>query len=125
MKEIEFRYWDASEEKYVDVDCMPLIPSTKMKASKTYKLKAWDDDVFEQYTGLKDKNGKKIFEGDVLTYDSDEVKFKGIACYYVAFENGYWCGLDVKKDRKLFCHNFRFKDTEIIGNIHQDKHLIK
>lgn len=84
----------------------------------------YNEAILMQYTGLKDKNGKEIFEGDicVLDYslydeyeDEDEFgneKFK----FVVEFEDGSfwnWCE-DLTSDR-----------CEVIGNIYENPNLLK
>lgn len=73
-----------------------------------------------QYTGLTDKNGKKIFEGDILSY-AEEIEtrsrgketLKGV--YEVKFEYCGFSPLDC-----LACNHL-----EIIGNIHDNPELLK
>ena len=72
-----------------------------------------------QYTGLTDKNGKKIFEGDILSYIEEietrsrgKETLKGI--YEVKFEYCGFSPLDC-----LACNHL-----EIIGNIHDNKELL-
>ncbi|EPN2895479.1 YopX family protein [Listeria monocytogenes] len=87
---------------------------------------SFDDVVLMQYTGLKDKNGKKIFEGDIVRNVNGEYSYIGI----------------VNKDRYTFYikgvapkDNYDFADVSdtvtgkssliVIGNIHENPELLE
>mgnify|MGYP003294498871 CR=1 FL=1 len=88
---------------------------------KTYKV---DESTICQYTGLTDRNGNKIWEGDILVarepyspsekfylkYDKEVISFIGI---YIGFE-------------KLFhVHKELLENFEVIGNIFDNKELLE
>ncbi|EAH2664990.1 hypothetical protein D5K92_13750 [Listeria monocytogenes] len=77
---------------------------------------SFDDVVLMQYTGLKDKNGKKIFEGDIGWDEHNE-------CYgVVKFEEGKFLYVweNIAEDLWEVAD-----DIEIYGNIHENLELLE
>lgn len=76
-----------------------------------------DEIVIEQYTGLKDKNGRKIYEGDVLIDDSGEP----VEYWVVKFSEGGFVGECAGVAEPLF----ELTNLEIAGNIHENPELVE
>ncbi|HAK0912954.1 TPA: hypothetical protein H1100_002092 [Listeria monocytogenes] len=92
---------------------------------------SFDDVVLMQYTGLKDKNGKKIFEGDIVAFSEDDFHvFNSQVEYFL--EDGY-PAFDIKVPSTYYFDSNVFSEVsmsglyeiEVIGNIHENPDLLE
>lgn len=86
-----------------------------------------DENTICQYTGLTDKDGKKIWENDIVKtsrYGVDDGKghnYAGIDTFYIVFSEGSYCLMNGWRRFNLRCGN----DMEVIGNIFDNTNLLK
>lgn len=122
MREIKFRAWEESAEFMVDnfetKDCFQSVLTGENEYTYDYTIM--------QYTGLKDKNGKSIYESDIVS-DHVGIGVVKYATYNAAFRVCYVNGED-----KGFCKWFadyalkgERESIEVIGDIYENPELIK
>ena len=87
------------------------------KMPRTYEV---DPETVGQYTGLTDKNGKRIFEGDVFLHDN---KYLHEVIWNDEQKGFYASGIDFLDDDCM--GNFYESNIEVIGNIHDNPELIQ
>lgn len=134
MREIKFRVWNGSEMVY---DIMVgkfgvfyVNPSNngldeKDSASITpFNTKYPDDSPVMQFTGLKDKNGKDIYEGDILGCET----LKGIIPGWVIVYSNEYSGFRMRQVDRIKPTNVQNKNAfcryPVIGNIYENPELL-
>lgn len=110
MRDLRFRAWDGNGFDY----------SVVLGCPAFFERNA--DKCIEQYTGLRDRNGREVYEGDIIRvndchnpYDIFSVKFDEGEVYLSGDEKSAYGAMPL-------C---RLRDYEVIGNIHENPELVK
>jgi len=124
MREIKFRAWDAINQMMLYPGFNPL------------DLKVWPTvgHVLMQYTGLKDKRSKEIYEGDIVKHRVGD-KLIGMSQVVFGLHDvgpNSW-GLEIKslgfalkwEDGSGYAELVYGEDSEVIGNIYENPELLK
>jgi len=132
MREIKFRAWDKENEAMQYFDDFWLCGEyqsiafnlSKEQADKqegNFCLDFEQEDLSElmQFTGLLDKNGKEIYEGDILIYIKDGEKYAPWSMEWQEFYDSEY-GHKLGEGFPIYdCY-----EVEIIGNIYENKELL-
>lgn len=80
-----------------------------------------DPETVGQFTGLTDKKGIKIFEGDIV-----KEQYKShVIIYNVFWDEDYFAFRVKSKDYSYYLDELVPSNSEVIGNIHDNKELLK
>jgi len=124
-REIKFRAWHGDHMKMElpekqlsqDIDYWDGVKGSVLGIINSY-LKQGSDRIFMQYTGLKDKNGKEIYEGDLIRLCNNK---NGV--FEVIFVNSYQGGWNLKEKTAIDTVSLGARhpsELEVIGNIYEN-----
>lgn len=129
MKMLKFRVWDKVNKKMIDA---LELTSEGYKMRFNLEERTSDDIVWLQFTGLHDKNGKEIYEGDIIN------DWEGNDCVVTwIFEWGMYASLfsheysnykshciDSIDETMFWTFPIENKEASIIGNIYENPELL-
>jgi hypothetical protein len=123
MREIKVRAWHKPYKQMCQVESLRFDENgvyTAVLIEEPFydrRIVEADEIVIEQFTGLKDKNGVNIYDGDILIDDAGEP----IEYWVVKFSDGGFIGECAGVAEPLF----ELTNLEVIGNIHEDSQLLE
>ena len=125
MRELKFRVWSEDDKEYrTDCKLKYLFTSPTGLPSTVYNDEGDRFDI-EQYTGLKDKNGKEIFEGDIIhrgalpkvnVFRNSVIRFDEESVGFIA--------TSTRNGARTLFNGHTCDEIEVIGNIHENYELL-
>jgi uncharacterized phage protein (TIGR01671 family) len=127
MREIKFRAWDKQRKEFLSAGqvLISVQPGRRPDRNPQYLDILTDPDKYrdrfsiQQFTGLKDRSGNDIYEGDIFEAQS------WIAVVEWDETNGRFLGFTVSGERKIVYIGREPQPVKIIGNICENPDLIK
>lgn len=120
MREIKFRAWNRLTKKMIE---NPLCNSGWLNDMFKNQLGENTGTDYMQFTGLKDKNGKEIYEGDILSTPNKVKTIEVVSFDYSAFVvKGY--NHAKQRKYKTVISPAHLERREIIGNIYENPELL-
>lgn len=126
MRITKFRVYNDLLKNYLPDDSVCILPNgdivlynlaAMIAAYKRPSEMLEGENTVELFTGLKDKNGVNIYEGDILIDDTGEP----IEYWVVKFADGGFVGECAGVAESLF----ELTNLEVVGNIHEDSQLVE
>lgn len=122
MEELKFRAWDKSKKEFIE-PAYVLIDGLGNPFSSEHRTPA--PFVLMQYTGLKDKNGTLIFEGDVVEKICQKTDRVETERFIVVFD---YDGFSLLRNNSHYAFGFSLKGKlikeKVIGNIYENPELL-
>lgn len=84
-----------------------------------------DPETICQYTGLTDKNGKKIWEGDILEGHLDDKFPEDVTREKVIWHENGWKTEESRCDDKAYLDEFDTENFEVVGNVFDNPELLE
>ena len=121
MREIKFRGFNTKRNQWLHGSHIlnrgtHFVAPDEFADGKTWEDYEVEEESIGQFTGLHDKNGKEIYEGDIVRYRPNN------KTYQVVFKDGIFFGEGIDGDGAA---SHFFPSCEIVGNVYNNPKLIE
>lgn len=131
IRKLKFRVWDIEEKHWIDHS-----HALTLCFDKFFDLYNGDRLIFQQFTGLVDKNGREIYDGDIVNirekdyynpygYNPEEIResyfWKNSLVYWVDSLYSYCVKFNFYRENESL---YGYKYVEVVGNILENPELI-
>ena len=125
MRNIKFRAWNKNTKKMYKIGQITLEKGTwnYEPDNREYvgmSIPYQPSFMLMQYTGLKDKNGKEIYEGDII-----KCSFYPDFIFEIKFTELCWYMRKIPTSEHINLSDVLYEDLEVIGNIYDNKNLLE
>ena len=124
MREIKFRVWDTKSKNWIQNDVVIRLNGRIVEVSYGELMGEETGCILQQYTGLKDKNDREIYEGDIIICHPDSQE----KCIVDWSPDGIWWATDLIQppERELYGQElYMYPKCQVIGNILENPDLLK
>ena len=124
MREIKFRAWDKRHNRFIVLEKIHFGENGPKGVYERNELSPTTPYIYSiewielmAYTGLKDQNGREIYEGDILSLGNNVIA----KVYYADDLAMFRCVIEGTEEFDLFAFN---QEASIVGNIYENKELL-
>jgi uncharacterized phage protein (TIGR01671 family) len=128
MRELKFRVWDVETKRFFKTDYNEHLSVAISVDGKTLyqnyvggDKEIGKDVIIQQFTGLKDKNGVEIYEGDIVKVYSEEFENENFTGKVIFDEGSFLTWINKNDIRGVWSGD----DIEVVGNIMENPELLK
>lgn len=120
MREIKFRVWNLTENRFLTTE--ELIYRIEVEGKRQLRLDnslislngkpdPSDEIIFQQYTGLTDRNGQEIYEGDILGYSENYKDERMVEIRWAeAYSGEQWCEFEIRNYKGQYVPGGKLSD---------------